>query len=178
MFVRGRGVGDTLFLPSRQLVVPTLVSQFIYFGMALKICRSNKDFALSQCSYLLTPPQQHDTPPHQHSVRTHTHTTYTHNAHVCCTHTHTMHTYVTHTMHTYAIHTRARAHTPHTHTKQKQSLQLPSGQHWGTCVLLRCYESAQAFPPGARLVTCRRLYHVSQLKVWVPKVPPGPSTAI
>ena len=43
---------------------------------------------------------------------------------------------------------------------------LPSGQHWGTCALLRCYESAQACPPGAGLVIRRRLYQVTQLKVW------------
>ena len=96
----------------------------------------------------------------------------------CILHTHMLYTHMR--MH---VHTHIHKHTHmHTHTEPKSkafschyAVTLPSGQRWGTCALLRCYESAQACPPGAGLVTCRRLYQVSQVKAWAPEVP---STAI
>ena len=64
----------------------------------------------------------------------------------------------------YIIEIREAAHTCSIHTNAQL---IPTS----VC------ESAQANPPGAGLVTHRRLYHVSQMKVWVPEAP-GPSSVM
>ena len=73
-----------------------------------------------------------------------------------------------HTLHIY---------TPKNKNKSKAFWLLLSGHIYPvtSTALLRYCESAPANPPGAGLVTYRWQYHVSQVRVWAPKVPPGSS---
>ena len=75
---------------------------------------------------------------------------------------------------------RVHAHTQtHTHTQSKSKafwLSLSGHAYPVTSTGAPVhYSSTQANPPGARLVTHRRLNHISQVRVWAPKVPPGSS---
>ena len=81
----------------------------------------------------------------------------------------------------HSVHKHVYAHTySHTAKKQKPS----AAAMWSHSpvasigALLECYGSVQECLPGAGLVTCMRLYHVSQVRVWAPKVQPVPSIAI
>ena len=78
-------------------------------------------------------------------------------------------------------HTHTHTHT-HSHTqKAKPSaavLAQSALEHLCTTRVIGVSDSAQAIPPGAGLVTHRRLYHVPQVKAWAPKVPPGTLPAV
>ena len=65
----------------------------------------------------------------------------------------------------------------HTYTKHTQHTQMHT-QHTNTYLHSAGSLGKLEYPSSYVLVTRRRLHHVTQVKVWAPKVPPGLSPAV
>ena len=114
---------------------------------------------------------------HTH-VRMHAHTrTHARTHTYACTHTHVRmhaHTHTTQHTHTHTLHnTHTRTHyTQYIHTVHKMptaTMLVMLIQWTSTGTPLRLHEPVQTNPPGAGLVTHRRLYHVSWWRCGHPK---------